>query len=156
MSDYPVENPPNESQDSRNWRFLSELPWLLPEAVERVLAERLAAAQAKAQEGLSNVRPHLEALRKELQTEVRAEFRRRLPSVCRMPANSPRNCRGPCLPFIPGYDARAIFDGVEKGEEDIFPDPMSGSIADSWRNGVAKALERLFAACTPENVTKLV
>jgi NAD(P)-dependent dehydrogenase (short-subunit alcohol dehydrogenase family) len=27
--------------------------------------------------------------------------------------------------------ARAIFDGVEKGEEDIFPDPMSGSIADS-------------------------
>jgi NAD(P)-dependent dehydrogenase (short-subunit alcohol dehydrogenase family) len=51
--------------------------------------------------------------------------------------------------------ARAIFDGVEKGEEDIFPDPMSGSIADSWRSGVAKALERKFAAFTPENVTKV-
>ena len=37
--------------------------------------------------------------------------------------------------------ARAIFDGVEKGEEDIFPDPMSQSMADSWRSGAAKALE---------------
>jgi NAD(P)-dependent dehydrogenase (short-subunit alcohol dehydrogenase family) len=42
--------------------------------------------------------------------------------------------------------ARAIFDGVENGEEDIFPDPMSQSIADSWRNGTAKALERQNAA----------
>lgn len=38
--------------------------------------------------------------------------------------------------------ARAIFDGVEKGEEEIFPDPMSASMAEGWRNGVAKALER--------------
>jgi NAD(P)-dependent dehydrogenase (short-subunit alcohol dehydrogenase family) len=42
--------------------------------------------------------------------------------------------------------ARAIFDGVENEEEDIFPDPMSQSVADSWRNGVAKALERQNAA----------
>jgi NAD(P)-dependent dehydrogenase (short-subunit alcohol dehydrogenase family) len=42
--------------------------------------------------------------------------------------------------------ARAIFDGVEKGEEDIFPDPMSESMAESWRGGAAKALERQFAA----------
>jgi len=42
--------------------------------------------------------------------------------------------------------ARAIFDGVEKGEEDIFPDPMSESMAESWRSGAAKALERQFAA----------
>jgi len=42
--------------------------------------------------------------------------------------------------------ARAIFDGVESGEEDIFPDPMSQSIAESWRGGVAKTLERQFAA----------
>jgi NAD(P)-dependent dehydrogenase (short-subunit alcohol dehydrogenase family) len=47
--------------------------------------------------------------------------------------------------------AQAIFDGVEKGEEDIFPDPMSGPIADSWRNGVAKALERQFAAFVPKS-----
>jgi hypothetical protein len=42
--------------------------------------------------------------------------------------------------------ARAIFDGVEKGEEDIFPDPMSQSMAESWRSGAAKVLERQYAA----------
>ena len=42
--------------------------------------------------------------------------------------------------------ARAIFDGVEKGEEEIFPDPMSASMAESWRSGAAKALERQNAA----------
>lgn len=41
--------------------------------------------------------------------------------------------------------ARAIFDGVEHGEQDIFPDPMSASLADNWRNGAAKALERQYA-----------
>src|SRR5260370_5712212 len=38
--------------------------------------------------------------------------------------------------------ARAIFDGVEKGEEEIFPDPMSESLAESWRSGAVKQLER--------------
>jgi NAD(P)-dependent dehydrogenase (short-subunit alcohol dehydrogenase family) len=42
--------------------------------------------------------------------------------------------------------ARAIFDGVENGEEDIFPDPASRSLADSWRTGAVKALERENAA----------
>jgi len=42
--------------------------------------------------------------------------------------------------------ARAIFDGVENGEDDIFPDPMSESMAESWRNGAVKGLERQFAA----------
>jgi NAD(P)-dependent dehydrogenase (short-subunit alcohol dehydrogenase family) len=42
--------------------------------------------------------------------------------------------------------ARAIFDGVEDGEEDIFPDPMSASVADGWRAGPAKDLERQSAA----------
>jgi NAD(P)-dependent dehydrogenase (short-subunit alcohol dehydrogenase family) len=41
--------------------------------------------------------------------------------------------------------ARALFDGVEKGEEDIFPDPMSESLAESWRSGAAKELERQVA-----------
>ena len=41
--------------------------------------------------------------------------------------------------------ARAIFDGVEMGEEDIFPDPLSRSLADSWRAGAAKAFERQLA-----------
>jgi NAD(P)-dependent dehydrogenase (short-subunit alcohol dehydrogenase family) len=42
--------------------------------------------------------------------------------------------------------ARAIFDGVEKGEEEIFPDPVSASIAESWHGGAVKALQRQFAA----------
>ena len=42
--------------------------------------------------------------------------------------------------------ARAIFDGLQNGEEDIFPDPMSQTIADSWRNGAVKAMERENAA----------
>ena len=42
--------------------------------------------------------------------------------------------------------AQAIFDGVQNGEEEIFPDPMSQSMAESWRTGAAKSLERQFAA----------
>jgi NAD(P)-dependent dehydrogenase (short-subunit alcohol dehydrogenase family) len=42
--------------------------------------------------------------------------------------------------------ARAIFDGLEHGEEDIFPDPASQAMADSWRGGAAKAFERQNAA----------
>jgi NAD(P)-dependent dehydrogenase (short-subunit alcohol dehydrogenase family) len=47
--------------------------------------------------------------------------------------------------------AVAIFDGMEKGEEEIFPDPMSQAIAEGWRNGVAKALERQSAVFVPES-----
>ncbi len=46
----------------------------------------------------------------------------------------------------PELVARGIFDGVERGDEEIFPDPMSETIAESWRAGVAKALERQNAA----------
>jgi hypothetical protein len=38
--------------------------------------------------------------------------------------------------------AQSILDGVERGDEEIFPDPMSETIAESWRAGAAKALER--------------
>jgi len=47
--------------------------------------------------------------------------------------------------------ARGIFDGLARGEEDIFPDPMSQSIADAWRAGAAKVLERQFAALVPQS-----
>lgn len=49
----------------------------------------------------------------------------------------------------PDSAARGIFDGVEKGEEDIFPDPASRSIAEGWRGGAVKALEHQFAAFVP-------
>ena len=42
--------------------------------------------------------------------------------------------------------ARAILDGVEQDEEEIFPDPMSETVAESWRSGTLKGLERQFAA----------
>jgi NAD(P)-dependent dehydrogenase (short-subunit alcohol dehydrogenase family) len=38
--------------------------------------------------------------------------------------------------------ARAILDGLERGVEDIFPDPMSQTMAEDWRSGAVKALER--------------
>jgi NAD(P)-dependent dehydrogenase (short-subunit alcohol dehydrogenase family) len=55
----------------------------------------------------------------------------------------------------PESAARAIFDGLEKSDEDIFPDPASQSIAESWRNGAVKALERQFAGFVPESVANL-
>jgi NAD(P)-dependent dehydrogenase (short-subunit alcohol dehydrogenase family) len=42
--------------------------------------------------------------------------------------------------------AQAIFSGVERDEEDIFPDPLAAKVADAWRGGAAKALEGQFAA----------
>jgi len=49
--------------------------------------------------------------------------------------------------------AQAIFNGMENGEEDIFPDPMSEALAESWRNGATKAFERQFAGLVnPEPV----
>ena len=47
--------------------------------------------------------------------------------------------------------ARGIFDGVEKGEEDIFPDVMSASLAESWHGSAMKALERQNAAFVAVN-----
>jgi NAD(P)-dependent dehydrogenase (short-subunit alcohol dehydrogenase family) len=46
--------------------------------------------------------------------------------------------------------AAAVFDGLDNDEEDIFPDPMSQSVAADWRGGFAKALERQYAAIAAE------
>jgi NAD(P)-dependent dehydrogenase (short-subunit alcohol dehydrogenase family) len=51
------------------------------------------------------------------------------------------------IPKTPPEDvACATLDGVEQGDEEIFPDPMSQLLADGWRAGVAKVLERQNAA----------
>jgi NAD(P)-dependent dehydrogenase (short-subunit alcohol dehydrogenase family) len=55
----------------------------------------------------------------------------------------------------PESAAQGIFDGLEKGEDDIFPDPASQSIATSWRTGAVKALERQFAGFVPETAAIL-
>jgi len=58
--------------------------------------------------------------------------------------------RGFNIPKVsPESAARGIFDGLERGEEDIFPDPASQSIAEGWRASAAKALEREFAGFVP-------
>lgn len=49
----------------------------------------------------------------------------------------------------PDSVAQGILDGMENGEDEIFPDPMSQSIAASWRSGAAKTLEREIAALVP-------
>jgi NAD(P)-dependent dehydrogenase (short-subunit alcohol dehydrogenase family) len=42
--------------------------------------------------------------------------------------------------------ARAVFDGVENRDEDIFPDPLSAALAQNWATGAIKVLERDNAA----------
>jgi NAD(P)-dependent dehydrogenase (short-subunit alcohol dehydrogenase family) len=45
--------------------------------------------------------------------------------------------------------AGRIFDGLENGDEEIFPDPFSETLAEGWRVGAAKQLERQNAALVP-------
>ena len=51
--------------------------------------------------------------------------------------------------------AQGIFNGLENGEEDIFPDPASRSIAEGWRTGVAKEFERQYAGFVPQSAAAL-
>jgi NAD(P)-dependent dehydrogenase (short-subunit alcohol dehydrogenase family) len=52
--------------------------------------------------------------------------------------------------------AQGIFNGLENGEEDIFPDPASQSIAEGWRTGVAKEFELQYAGFVPQSAAALV
>ena len=54
----------------------------------------------------------------------------------------------------PGSVAQAILAGVENGEEEIFPDPMSAGLAEGWRNSAVKALQRQFAAYAEQSPVK--
>jgi NAD(P)-dependent dehydrogenase (short-subunit alcohol dehydrogenase family) len=54
----------------------------------------------------------------------------------------------------PESTARAILEGVEKGDEEIFPDPMSAAIAEGWRSSAVKALQRQFAAYVEQTPVK--
>jgi short-subunit dehydrogenase involved in D-alanine esterification of teichoic acids len=49
----------------------------------------------------------------------------------------------------PQSAARAIMDAVDRGEEDIFPDPATAPLAQAWASGADKILERQFAALVP-------
>ena len=83
---------------------------------------------------------------------LRALTRRPRRERARRPAGPDRHRDGARSrrPENPARDvARSTFDGLERGEEEIFPDPMSQSLADGWRAGVAKAFERQVAAMLP-------
>jgi NAD(P)-dependent dehydrogenase (short-subunit alcohol dehydrogenase family) len=54
--------------------------------------------------------------------------------------------RGSGVPTAsPESVALAIFDGVDNGEEEIFPDPVSAPMAARWRDSIGKLLERQLA-----------
>jgi NAD(P)-dependent dehydrogenase (short-subunit alcohol dehydrogenase family) len=46
----------------------------------------------------------------------------------------------------PQYAAQQILDGVESGQEDIFPHPMLAEVAANWPTSDIKGLERQFAS----------
>jgi NAD(P)-dependent dehydrogenase (short-subunit alcohol dehydrogenase family) len=54
----------------------------------------------------------------------------------------------------PESTAAGIFNGLERAEEEIFPDPASQSAAEGWRAGIVKALERQFAVFVPASAGK--
>jgi NAD(P)-dependent dehydrogenase (short-subunit alcohol dehydrogenase family) len=64
--------------------------------------------------------------------------------------------RGLDIPKAPPESTAAgIFDGLERAEEEIFPDPASQSAAEGWRAGIAKALESQFAVFVPQSAAAL-
>jgi NAD(P)-dependent dehydrogenase (short-subunit alcohol dehydrogenase family) len=57
--------------------------------------------------------------------------------------------RGIDVPKAPAIDvARATLEAFERGEEDIFPDPLSHGLYEVWGTSPTKSLEREFAAFT--------
>ena len=52
----------------------------------------------------------------------------------------------------PAAVAHSIFDALARGDEDIFPDPLSQTMAEGWRSGVVKAFEHQYASFLPASV----
>jgi NAD(P)-dependent dehydrogenase (short-subunit alcohol dehydrogenase family) len=70
----------------------------------------------------------------------------RVQAILTGPVDTDMN-RGLDIPKAPpAVASRAIFDGVVGEEEEIFPDPVSAAMAEGWRTGAIKALERQNAA----------
>jgi len=55
----------------------------------------------------------------------------------------------------PKSAARGILDGLDRGDEDIFPDPASQPLAEGWRAGVVKGLEREFGGFAPAKAVSI-
>jgi len=44
----------------------------------------------------------------------------------------------------PALVAQGIFNGIDNGDDEIFPDPMTEPMAEAWNNGPAKGLEQQY------------
>jgi len=70
----------------------------------------------------------------------------RVQAILTGPVDTDMN-RGLDIPkAAPESAARAIFDGIVAEEEEIFPDPVSASMAEGWRTGAIKAFQRQNAS----------
>ena len=54
----------------------------------------------------------------------------------------------------PEAAAQAIFDAVEKGDEDIFPDSATAPLTEAWAAGADKILERQSARLVPAEAAR--
>ena len=72
--------------------------------------------------------------------------RRRASTASTRPASTPRWSPGIDTPkTAPRAVAEALLDGIENGDEDIFPDPNAQAMSEVWFRD-PKAFERAFAA----------
>jgi NAD(P)-dependent dehydrogenase (short-subunit alcohol dehydrogenase family) len=69
------------------------------------------------------------------------------------PVDTDMNRNLPIDKAPPQVTAARILDGLELGDEEIFPDPVSASIREGWGSGVAKALEQQFKTFVPPSAT---
>ncbi|RMI30066.1 SDR family NAD(P)-dependent oxidoreductase [Nocardia stercoris] len=70
----------------------------------------------------------------------------RVHAVLTGPVDTDMN-RGLDIPkAVPNAVAQAVFAGVEAGAEEIFPDPLSETLAADWNSSATKAMEKVNAA----------
>jgi NAD(P)-dependent dehydrogenase (short-subunit alcohol dehydrogenase family) len=69
----------------------------------------------------------------------------RVHAVLTGPVDTDMN-RGLDIPKAPPQSvAKGIFDGLDNDQDEIFPDPVSSSVAERWYSSPAKGLEHQFA-----------
>ena len=75
----------------------------------------------------------------------------RVQAILTGPVDTDMN-RGLDIPKTPpSVAAEGIFDGVEREEEEIFPDAMSMMMAEGWRGGAVKAFARQYGGAVGRN-----
>jgi NAD(P)-dependent dehydrogenase (short-subunit alcohol dehydrogenase family) len=78
----------------------------------------------------------------------------RFHAVLAGPVDTDMTRESPVPKASPEATAQAIFDAVEKGDEDIFPDPATAHLVEAWAAGADKILERQFAQLVPTEAAR--